>query len=152
MVKKSLQAIGYNPTLERIVKQNPFKMWTIFTKTGRQLESALQEPRRYMQNKGFSCRIPCVKPLLNYRQRFAWVKDKNDWTAAKWSKVMFLWKWRSQILEQERQDTEYILLKVQCKVSTNSDGLVYHVVCCSWWLCFLRSKVNALELYPIENL
>ncbi len=34
---------------------------------------------------GFSCRIHCVKPLLNNRQRqkrLAWAKDKKDWTAA----------------------------------------------------------------------
>ncbi|KAI4879239.1 hypothetical protein NFI96_012125, partial [Prochilodus magdalenae] len=39
---------------------------------------------------GFSCRIPCVKPLLNKRQcqkRLNWAKDKKDWTAAEWSKV-----------------------------------------------------------------
>ncbi len=45
-----------------------------------------------MQDMGFSCRIPCVKPLLNNRQRqkrLVWAKDKNDWTAAEWSKVMF---------------------------------------------------------------
>ncbi len=45
-----------------------------------------------MQDMGFSCRIPCVKPLLNNRQRqkrLAWAKDKKDWTAAEWSKVMF---------------------------------------------------------------
>ncbi|PLC13822.1 hypothetical protein BV582_23005, partial [Bacillus paralicheniformis] len=35
---------------------------------------------------------PCVKPLLNNRQhqkRLAWAKDKKDWTASEWSKVMF---------------------------------------------------------------
>ncbi|XP_053084646.1 ribonuclease inhibitor-like [Pangasianodon hypophthalmus] len=40
---------------------------------------------------GFSCRIPCVKPLLNNRQRqkrLAWANDKKDWTAAEWSKVI----------------------------------------------------------------
>ncbi len=40
----------------------------------------------------FSCRIPCVKPLLNNRQHqkhLAWAKDKKDWTAPEWSKVMF---------------------------------------------------------------
>ncbi len=44
---------------------------------------------------GFSCRIPCVKPLLNNRQRqkrLAWAKDKKDWTAAEWSKVVLWWK------------------------------------------------------------
>ena len=47
---------------------------------------------RRMQDMGFSCRIPCVKPLLNKRprqKRLAWAKDKKDWTAAEWSKVMF---------------------------------------------------------------
>ncbi len=47
---------------------------------------------RRMQDMGFSCRIPCVKPLLNNRtasERLAWAKDKKDWTAAEWSKVMF---------------------------------------------------------------
>ncbi len=47
---------------------------------------------RRMQDMGFSCRIPCVKPLLNNRQRqkrLAWAKDKKGWTAAEWSKVMF---------------------------------------------------------------
>ncbi len=69
---------------------------------------------------GFSCRIPCVKPLLNNRQRqkrLTWAKDKKDWTAAEWSKVMFsdeskfsklhfLWKSGSQSLEEERRGTE----------------------------------------------
>ncbi len=69
-------------------------MWGRFTKSGLQLESVLQEPLRTddMQDMGFSCRIPCVKPLLNNRQRqkrLAWAKDKKDWTAAEWSKVMF---------------------------------------------------------------
>ncbi len=69
-------------------------MWRRFTKSGLQLESVLQEPttHRRMQDMGFSCHIPCVKPLLNNRQhqkRLAWAKDKKDWTAAEWSKVMF---------------------------------------------------------------
>ncbi len=37
-------------------------------------------------------RILLFKPLLNNRQRqkrLAWAKDKKDWTAAEWSKVMF---------------------------------------------------------------
>ncbi len=80
-----------NRTLERIVKQNPFKNvgeihkeWTA---------AGVSASRTTMkQDMGFSCRIPCVKPLLNNRQRqkcLAWAKDKKDWTAAEWSKVMF---------------------------------------------------------------
>ncbi len=69
-------------------------MWGRFTKSGLQMESALQEPLRTDVCKTwvFSCRIPCVKPLLNNRQRqkrLVWAKDKKDWTAAEWSKVMF---------------------------------------------------------------
>ncbi len=80
-----------NRTLERIVKQNPFKNVGEIHK-----EWTAAGPRttthRRMQDMGFSCRIPCVKPLLNNRQRqkrLAWAKDKKDWTAAEWSKVMF---------------------------------------------------------------
>ncbi len=57
-----------NRTLERIVKQNPFKNvgqkeWTAAG------VSASTTTHRRMQDMGFSCRIPCVKPLLNNRQR-----------------------------------------------------------------------------------
>ena len=48
--------------------------------------------KRRMKDMRFSCCIPCVKPLLNKKQRkkrLAWAKDKKDWTAPEWSKVMF---------------------------------------------------------------
>ncbi len=68
-------------------------MWGRFTKSGLQLESVLQEPLRTDVCKTWvSAHIPCVKPLLNNRQhqkRLAWAKDKKDWSAAEWSKVMF---------------------------------------------------------------
>ncbi len=73
-----------NRTLERIVKQNPFKN---VGEIHKELESMLQEPLR--ADMGFRVH---VKPLLNNRQRqkhLAWAKDKKDWTAAEWSKVMF---------------------------------------------------------------
>ncbi|KAL0186190.1 hypothetical protein M9458_017860 [Cirrhinus mrigala] len=113
-----------NRTLERIVKQNPFQNVGEIHK-----DASRTITHRRMQDVGFSCHIPCVKPLLNNRQcqkRLAWAKDKKDWTAAEWSKV---------ILEEARRGTESMLLEVQCKVSTVSDGLGCHVIC---W-----SKVNA---------
>ncbi len=78
-----------NRTLERIVKQNPFKNvgWTAAG-----VSASRTTTHRRMQDMGFSCHIPCVKPLLNNRQcqkRLAWAKDKKDWTAAEWSKIMF---------------------------------------------------------------
>ncbi len=83
-----------NRTLERIVKQNPFKNVREIHKewTAAGVSASRTTTHRCMQDMGFSCRIPCVKPLLNNRQRqkhLAWAKDKKDWTAAEWSKVMF---------------------------------------------------------------
>ncbi len=70
-----------NRTLERIVKQNPFKNMGEIHKewTAAEVSSSRTTMHRRMQDMGFSCRIPCVKPLLN----------NKDWTAAEWSKVMF---------------------------------------------------------------
>ncbi len=83
-----------NRTLERIVKQNPFKNVGEIHKewTAAGVSASRTTTHRRMQDMGFSCRIPCVKPLLNNRQRqkrLAWAKDKKDWTAAEWSKCMF---------------------------------------------------------------
>uniref|UniRef100_A0A9J7XZD2 Transposase Tc1-like domain-containing protein n=1 Tax=Cyprinus carpio carpio TaxID=630221 RepID=A0A9J7XZD2_CYPCA len=83
-----------NRTLERIVKRNPFKNLGEIHKewTAAGVSASRTTTHRRMQDMGFSCRIPCVKPLLNNRQRqkcLAWAKDKKDWTAAEWSKVMF---------------------------------------------------------------
>ncbi len=83
-----------NRTLERIVKQNPFKNVGEIHKewTAAGVSASRTTTHRCMQDMGFSCRILCVKPLLNNRQRqkrLAWAKDKKDWTAAEWSKVMF---------------------------------------------------------------
>ncbi len=68
-------------------------MWRRFTKSGLQLESVLQEPLRTDVCKTWVSAVAfLVKPLLNNRQRqkrLAWAKDKKDWTAAEWSKVMF---------------------------------------------------------------
>ncbi len=88
------EAKGRNRTLERIVKQNPFKNVGEIHKewTAAGVSASRTTTHRRMQDMGLSCRIPCVKPLLNNRQglkRLAWAKDKKDWTAAEWSKVMF---------------------------------------------------------------
>ncbi len=139
-----------NRTLERIVKQNPLKNVGEIHKewTAAGVSASRTTTHRRMQDMGFSCRIPCVKPLLNNRQRqkrLAWAKDKKDWTAAEWSKVMFsdestfcisFGKSGSQSLEEERRGTESTLLEVQCKVSTVSDGLGCHVICWCWSTVF----------------
>ncbi len=94
VVEKKCTSNRDNRTLERIVKQNPFKNVGEIHKewTAAGVSASRTTTHRRMQDMGFSCRIPCVKPLLNNRQRqkrLAWAKDKKDWTAAEWSKVMF---------------------------------------------------------------
>ncbi len=60
-----------NRTLERTVKQNPFKNVGEIHKewTAAGVSASRTTTHRRMQDMGFSCRIPCVKPLLNNRQR-----------------------------------------------------------------------------------
>ncbi len=135
-----------NRTLERIVKQNPFKnMGEIYKEwTAPGVSASRTTTHRCMQGMGFSCRIPCVKPLLNNRQkRLAWAKDKKDWTAAEWSKVMFSDESKFCISfgnqgprVWRKRGTESTLLEVQCKVSTVSDGLGCHVICWCWSTVF----------------
>ncbi len=94
VVEKKCTSNRDNRTLERIVKQNSFKNVGEIHKewTAAGVSASRTTTHRRMQDMGFSCRIPCVKPLLNNRQRqkrLAWAKDEKDWTAAEWSKVMF---------------------------------------------------------------
>ncbi len=123
------------------MKQNPFKNVGEIHKewTAAGVSASRTTMHRRMQDMGFSCRIPCVKPLLNNRQRqkrLAWAKDKKDWTAAEWSKVMFsdestfwhfLWKSGSQSSVKFPQS-----VMVWGAMSSAGVGP----------LCFLRSKVN----------
>ncbi len=72
-----------NRTLESIVKRNPFKNVGEIHKewTAAGVSASRTTTHRRIQDMGFSCRISCVKPLLNNRQhqkRLAWAKDKKD--------------------------------------------------------------------------
>uniref|UniRef100_A0AAY5K482 Transposase Tc1-like domain-containing protein n=1 Tax=Esox lucius TaxID=8010 RepID=A0AAY5K482_ESOLU len=82
-----------NRNLERIVKQNPFKNVGEIHKewTSAGVSASRTNTHRHMQDMGFSCCIPCVKPLLNKTQHLkclAWTKDKKDWTAAELCSLM----------------------------------------------------------------
>ncbi len=117
--------------------------WKSFTRSGLKLESVHQEsPRSDIFRKR------ATKPLLKQRQRqkhLTWAVEKNNWTVAQWSKVLFsdestflhfIWKSRSQSLEEEWRGTESMLLEVQCEVSTVSDDLGCHVICWCWFTVF----------------
>ncbi len=64
------------------MKQNPFKNVGEIHKewTAAGVSASRTTTHRCMQDVSYSCRIPCVKPLLNNRQRqkcLAWAKDKG---------------------------------------------------------------------------
>ncbi len=73
--------------LENTVKQSWFKHLGELTRSGLKLESVHQEsPRSDVFRKR------ATKPLLNQRQRqkrLTWAVEKNNWTVAQWSKVLF---------------------------------------------------------------
>ncbi len=50
--------------------------------------------------------------------------------------LLFIWKSRSQSLEEEWRGTESMLLEVQCEVSTVSDDLGCHIICWCWSTVF----------------
>ncbi len=55
----------------------------------------------------------------------------------RWKLILhFIWKSRSQSLEEEWRGTESILLEVQCEVSTVSVDLGCHVICWCWSTVF----------------
>ncbi len=130
-------------------------MWGRFTKSGLQLESVLQEPLRTDVCKTWVSAVAfLVKPLLNNRQRqkrLAWAKDKKDWTAAEWSKVMFsdeskfcisfgnqgprVWRKRG-----EAQNPRCLRSSVKFPQSVMVWGAMSSTGVGP--LCFLRSKVN----------
>ncbi|KAL0149240.1 hypothetical protein M9458_055474 [Cirrhinus mrigala] len=146
-----------NHTLERIVKQNPFKNVGEIHKEwiAAGVSASRTTTHRRMQDMSFSCRIPCVRPLLNNRQhqkRLAWAKDKKNWTAAEWSKVIFsdeskfcisfgnqgprVWRKRG-----EAHNPRCLRSSVKFPQSVIVWGAMSSAGVGP--LCFLRSKVNA---------
>ncbi len=117
-----------------------------FTRSGLKLESVHQEsPRSDVFRKRDT------KPLLNQRQRqkhLTWAVEKNNWTVAQWSKVLFSdeskfafhLETRSQSLEEEWRGTESMLLEVQCEVSTVSDNWAAMSSAGVGPLCFLSPQ------------
>ena len=79
---------------EKIVKQSRFKnlgeLHKVWTEAG--VSASRATTHRRLREKGYNCRIPSIKPLLNQRQRqkrLTWAKEKKNWTVAQWSKVLF---------------------------------------------------------------
>ncbi|KAI2647648.1 Transposable element Tcb1 transposase [Labeo rohita] len=80
--------------LQRIVKQGWFRnlgeLHKEWTEAG--VSASRTTTYRRLHDMSYSCRIPCVKPLLNHKQcqkRLCWAKEKKYWYVAQWSQVLF---------------------------------------------------------------
>ncbi len=80
---------------------------------------------RHLQEKGYQA-------LLNQKHRqkhLTWAKEKNKWTVAQWSKVLFSdestfcisFENQGPRIWRKSGETQNLLLEVQCEVSTVSD-------------------------------
>ncbi len=130
--------------LENTVKQSRFKhlgaLHAEWTEAG--VSASRVTTLRHLQEKSY-------KPRLK-QKHLTWAKEKNNRTVSQWSKALFsdesqfcifIWKSRSQSLEEESRGTESMFLEVQCEVSTVSDDLGCHVICWCWSTVF--SKVHS---------
>ncbi len=86
-VGKCAKATGMTASLRILSSKADSNTWESFTRSGRKLESVHQEsPRSDIFRKR------ATKPLLKQKQRqkhLSWAKEKNNWTVAQWSKVLF---------------------------------------------------------------
>ncbi len=86
-VGKGAQATGMTASLRIQSSKADSNTWESFTRSGLKLESVHQEsPRSDVFRKR------ATKPLLNQIQRqkhLTWAVEKNNWTVAQWSKVLF---------------------------------------------------------------
>ncbi len=86
-VGKGAQATGMTASLRIQSSKADSNTCESFTRSGLKLESVHQEsPRSDIFRKR------ATKPLLNQRQcqkRLIWAVEKNNWTVAQWSKVLF---------------------------------------------------------------
>ncbi len=142
-VGKGAQATGMTASLKIQSSKADSNTCESFTRSGLKLESVHQEsPRSDVFRKR------ATKPLLNQRQcqkHLTWAVEKNNWTVAQWSKVLFSDESKfcisfgnqgPQSLEEEWRGTESMLLEVQCEVSTVSDDFGCHVICWCWSTVF----------------
>ncbi len=125
----------YDRKLENNVKQSWFKHLGELHKERTEAKCIKKESP---SSDIFSKRA--TKPLLKYKHRqkhLTWAKEKElDCCSVVQNPLHFIWKSRSQSLEEEWRATESMLLEVQCEVSTVSDDLGCHVICWCWSTVF----------------
>ncbi len=86
-VENSAQATGMTASLKILSSKADLNTWESFTRSELKLESVHQEsPRSDIFRKS------ATKPLLkqeHHQKYLTWAKEKNNWTVAQWSKVLF---------------------------------------------------------------
>ncbi|KAL0190876.1 hypothetical protein M9458_013574 [Cirrhinus mrigala] len=148
------------------------KQWT---------ESGVETSRatvyRRVQEMGYRCRIPQVKPLLNQKQqqkRLTWATEKQHWTVAQWSKrempkclkssvkYPHCWCWVNAASYQEI--LEHFMLPSAEKLYGDEDFIFQHDLAPAhsakttgkWFtdhgITVLNWPANSPDLNPIENL
>ncbi len=132
MVEKKCTSNRDNRTLERIVKQNPFKNVGEIHKewTAAGVSASRTTTHRRMQDMGFSCRIPCVKPLLNNM-----FSDESKFCISFGNQGPRFWRKRG-----EAQNPRCLRSSVKFPQSVMVWGAMSSAGVGP--LCFLRSKVN----------
>ncbi|KAG1927713.1 hypothetical protein F2P79_024069 [Pimephales promelas] len=138
-------------TPRKIVKKDRFqtlgdlrKQWT---------ESGVETSRAtvYMrvQEMGYRCCIPQVKPLLNQKQRqkrLTWATEKQHWTVAQWLHVIR--KLRCQSLEEDWGEGN-----AKSSVKYPQSVMVWGAMSAASVgpLCFIKGRVNAASYQILEH-
>ncbi len=99
-----------------------------------------------------------TKPLLKQKHRqkhLTWAKEKNNWTVAQWSKVLFSDKSKfcisfgNQGLEEDFRGTKSKLLEVQSEVSEVSDDSGCRDVCWCWSIVFYQVQSQCSHCFHL---
>ena len=142
-------------SLEKIVKQSRFKnlgeLHKEWTEAG--VSASRATTHRRLREKGYNCRIPSTKPLLNPRQRqkrLTWAKEKKNWTVAQWSKVLFSDESKfcisfgnqgPRVWRKSGEAHNPSCLKSSVKFPQSV--MIWGAMSSNGPLCFIKSKVNA---------
>ncbi len=87
-VGKGVHATGLTASLIILSSKADSNTWESFTRSGLKLEWVHQEsPRSDIFRKGTTKLILKQK---HSQKHFTWAKEKNNWTFAQWSKILFL--------------------------------------------------------------
>ncbi len=134
-VRKCAQATGMTASLRIMSSKADSNTWESFTRRELKLNAS---------RKSHHAQTSSVKGLLSHFWNINIVrsilpglrKKELDCCSVVQNPLHFIWKSRSQSLEEEWRGTESMLLEVQCEVSTVSDDLGCHVICWCWSTVF----------------